>query len=189
MSHPTGRRSLESKDPTFGDRAVSLYAELGSMDKVAAELRCGSTTISRLLKRRGIVTGAPGFAGNNYSPTHVKCPACGIDRYVNVSRGFGPYCQSCKPIHDPGPLKLKCGTVEGVQRHREFGHPLCKPCRIVAASTVIPEPTKATEPELPIDWDGPEPVIEWRKGRGGILRGVVKFEPHPDLEYGKRAAA
>lgn len=181
MSGP-GRRGLVATDPTIGERAAALYLQLGSMEKVAVHLGCGSTTVSRLIRARGIEPTPSWRAERNTADAHVACACCGIDREVNMSRGYSPYCVACKVELAAGRVQASCGTAAGIERHREFGHPLCIPCRRALTDYVSTQPTGGYEPEpVPIEeWSGPPPVIEWRRGPAGILRGIVRFDPPLD---------
>lgn len=183
MNRRPGRPSIAATDPTIGERAAALYLQLGNMDKVAVQIGCSASTVSRLIRARDIQPNSVGYADRNTAVDRVACASCGIERVVNMSRGYSPYCRACKVILAAGRVWAKCGTAEGAARHREFGHPLCIPCRNAPEHTGAQQ-TGTYEPEpLPVEeWTGPPPVIEWRKGPAGIRRGIVLFDPPLDDE-------
>jgi hypothetical protein len=214
MNPHKGRAAFDAGNPTLGDRAVELYQQLGNADKVSRTLGCSRRTVTRMLNARGITLGT----GRDCDLTlgdHVKCAACGVTRRVNMSRGYNPHCRDCRDTsgtYRPG-TRIRCGTVDGHRQHSTYNQPPCKPCRLAIKGIEVPEPfprctscgklirtnltecaacrrgittTPATEPE---PQETPEPVIHWVKDKGGIYRGVVRYEPQSDDETCEEAAA
>lgn len=208
MSRKIGRPTRESQEPGLADRAVALYEEHGSVQKVSQILRCGRGTATRMLKSRGVTIHRQCDRDFTYGEV-VRCAGCGLARSVNMSRGYRPYCVDCRPLlgeSSPG-NGIRCGTVDGFRQHRTYGQPPCKLCRL-AVKGIAPQPEpfarcacqrlirtahaecfacrqgvapkEAVEPEPVASL---EPVIQWVKDSHGISRGIVHYEPQPDSPH------
>lgn len=209
MSRRKGRPTRESQEPGLADRAVALYEEHRSIQKVSQILRCGRNTAARMLQDRGVTIHRRCDRDMSYGET-IACAGCGLARTVNMSRGYRPYCLDCRPLLGESRQGegIRCGTIDGFRQHRTFGQTPCKPCRL-AVKGIAPQPepfarctdcdklvrtehaqcalcrrgvapTEAAEPEPVASL---EPVIQWVKDRHGISHGIVHYEPQPDSPH------